>query len=553
MKKYLRTIIYYAKNENKMIILFFSLRLLSSTVSIASPLLYSRVITNLLEHTLEQTMYSLLLLCVCQISTTVLGHFIRRVESKLSKKINYEVKKQVSAKVFSISPRYLNIDQGRLYSLIQNNSSVISSVLFTLIATVFSVITVLGVGVVVFFINWKLSLILLCTYPVNIGVNLFFNKRYKKSTARLYEQNDHFVGFLKHTLGNIREVSIQGGNKRIRVELNQKNGAVYQAALAQINVKTNYTTALDTVSQINHILLTVAGILFVYMGSIGFGDFIAFNTYSKNLSSSIDWLISLNTVLQPGLVSIDRLMALDEQYNNSRQAESQKNHIGSNIQSIKLEDVCFSIPSRNIINNISMDLRAGEIIGLSGANASGKTTIANLLLTNAIPTSGRILLNESANTDLAYDSIVQHITYIGTAKSLFNISIRDNMLISHNDTPPDDSTINEVCQRLNILDDILRLPEGFETVITDNSKLSSGQIQKIQLVRAMLCDSDVLILDEAISNLDSRTKDQVKDYLLELKRQGKIIIIISHVPEDYSICDRTYIVKNGCLFSDCGE
>jgi len=175
------------------------------------------------------------------------------------------------------------------------------------------------------------------------------------------------------------------------------------------------------------------------------------------------------------------------------------------------------------------------------------------LLTNAIPTSGRILLNESANTDLAYDSIVQHITYIGTAKSLFNISIRDNMLISHNDTPPDDSTINEVCQRLNILDDILRLPEGFETVITDNSKLSSGQIQKIQLVRAMLCDSDVLILDEAISNLDSRTKDQVKDYLLELKRQGKIIIIISHVPEDYSICDRTYIVKNGCLFSDCGE
>ena len=161
----------------------------------------------------------------------------------------------------------------------------------------------------------------------------------------MYEESDHFVGFLKNTIGNIHEVSILSGHKRINKEIDKKNDDVYQAALDQSIIKTNYTTALNVISQLNHTLLTVAGILFVYMGGIGFGDFIAFNTYSKNLSSSIDWLISLNTVLQPGLVSLDRLDALEKEYDNSKQVESQKSHISSEIHTIKFEDVCFSVPS----------------------------------------------------------------------------------------------------------------------------------------------------------------------------------------------------------------
>ena len=230
MKKYLRTIFHYTKNEKSIVLLFFFLRLVKSAVSIVTPLAYAKVITNLLDHTLTQTIHSLLILCACYISTTVLGHFVKVVENKLSKKINFEAKKQVSTKIFSISPQYMSIDQGKLYSLIQNDSSVIPSVLFTLVSAIFAIITAFGIGVVVFFINWKLSLVLLCTYPINIGANLFFNRRYKSSTARMYEKNDHFVGFLKNTIGNIREVSIQRGNKKINDELDRKSYDVYQAA-----------------------------------------------------------------------------------------------------------------------------------------------------------------------------------------------------------------------------------------------------------------------------------------------------------------------------------
>ena len=547
MGNYIKTIIEYTHNEKNGIISFIILRATKSAIAIISPLVYARVITNLLESTLRQTIYSFFILCTCYVVNVLLGHLIKVIENRLTKKINYKMKKQITEKLFSIPPSRLSIEQGKMFSLVLSDSSVISSTLFVFISALFSVITLLGIGIVVFIVNRKLALILLCTYPINIVVNFHFSRLLKKRAVTLIEQNDNYISLLKDTIGRIHDVSILGARRKITDELSSRNQGVYKASLQQGADKNNYSTLISAVSLINHLLLTGAGIVLVYMGHIGFGDFVAFNTYSKNLSSSIDFIINLNTVLQPGMVSIDRLLLLEEQYDSSMRLESKKLCMDSTIESIRFEGVCFSSKTRSIISDVSMDVRAGEIVGVYGENASGKTTIANLILTNVIPTSGQILINERPNTDFTYKSIVSHVAYVGTSKSLFQISIRDNMLISYGGTYPDSFVVDEICELLNVRDDIDCLPEKIDTIVMDNTKLSSGQIQKIQLARALLSNSDVLILDEALSNLDIKTKNQIKEHLLQLKQEGKIVFIISHIPDDYSICDKSYMVKNGTI------
>lgn len=548
MKKYISKIFQYTKNELSGIILFIVLRAAKSAIVVVSPLIYARVITQLLESTLKQTIYSFFCLCACYLANVLFGYLINIKENQLSKKINYGIKQQITEKLFSIPPWYLDIDQGKMYSIIQSDSSVVSSTLFVLISALFSVITLCGIGIVVFVVNWKLSLVLLCTYPVNIAVNLFFKKRLKEKATTSIECNDEYISLLKDAIGKATDISILDGVERLNGALSKKNHSVYEALLSQGNVKINYSTIMNAISMINHLLLTAVGILFVYTGVIGFGDFIAFNTYSKNFSSSIDVVVNLNTLLQPGIVSMDRLLLLEEQYSNSIHAEKQKSCIDSAIRSIKFENVCFSTKTKDIVNGVSLEANAGEIVGVFGANASGKTTLANLLLTNLIPTGGQILINEQPNTGFKYKSIVRNISYVGTGNSLFPISIRDNLLISCDEVSPSDFEISEICERLNIMNDIECLPQQLDTVVTADGKLSSGQVQKIQFARALLGNSSVLILDESFSNLDVKTKEQIKEYLQFLKQRGKIILIISHVPEDYSICDKKYTLQNGQVY-----
>lgn len=547
MLRIIKKLMQYSHKERLAIVSYIILRALKATIAIIIPLINACVITNLLGGALGKLMRSILVLCICYVASLVISHIIKITENRLTKFIHYEVKRAFTTKLLSIPPSQLSFEQGRLISLILNDSSVVSSMVFTVISAFFSVFTVLGIGIVVLLMNWKLSLLLISTYPINIVINIIYSKKLKDRARSLLERNDDYISLLKNAIGNIIDVSVYGGTQKVSKELDKYNRGVCESSLLQGIIKANYSTSISGISMINHLLLTIVGIVFVYSGYISFGDFVAFNSYSKNLSSSIDMLINLNAIIQPGIVSIERLLLLEEQYERSLMLENAKQHFDSVIHSVKFDKVFFSSKTKDIISNVSLEIRAGEIVGIWGENASGKTTLANLLLTNITPTSGRIYINNYPSDTLTYNSIAHHISYVGTSKKLFNISIRDNILISYSDSTPEDDEVSKICAKLNLKVDIDCLPQKFDTIVSDNIKLSSGQIQKIQLARAILSRPDVLILDEAISNLDITTKGQIKEYLQQLKREGKLILLISHVPDDYSICDKIYRLEDGSV------
>ena len=194
---------------------------------------------------------------------------------------------------------------------------------------------------------------------------------------------------------------------------------------------------------------------------------------------------------------------------------------------------------------MSLNAKIGEIIGIYANNGLGKTTLSNMLIGDIIAENGSIILNSIDSKLLKNKSITQHIQYVGIDKSIYNLSILENIVINKELVPDKDKLVN-LCKLCNIYDDIKNLKNGFDTILDESLKLSTGQIQKIKLVRALYLNPDVLILDEALTPLDNVSKENIKQYLKSIS-ENKIIIIISHNKQDYDICTNTYKIVNNIL------
>ena len=316
--------------------------------------------------------------------------------------------------------------------------------------------------------------------------------------------------------------------------------------------QTKFDGLVSAAGMLGHIILTVAGVYYVYTGMISFGTFVAFNNYSKSLSSSIDALVNVRTNLQPLMVSIERVFELEELSRESDQSEHAKEIAVNGIDSICFKNVSLSYGENEILHQVNLHLQKGKIVGFIGKNGSGKTSMMNLIMQNILPTGGEVLFNGIRAESYQYFPLRKQFEYIGVNRNLYYLSIYDNIALSDDGTLTKEKAekIRQTCEEIGLLQDILELADTFDTQIQDENMFSTGQIKKLQIARALIKDGSVMIFDEALSNLDDAAKSSLAVKLKKLA-ENKIIILISHNREDYKICDEVYRIENGHLENYC--
>ncbi len=537
-------ILKYCRCEQKRIIITIFFNILTSSFAILSPLLYARIVTYLLDKDHKNLVINLIVLAICYLLSWIVSYVHKRMELIITKNINFNMKKVVNEQLFTIPNYELDYNHGKMFSLLFSDTNTVYSIFSVFVSSIFTLINVVGIGIVIFFINWQLSLILLSVYPFVYLLNNVFQKKIKEKTVAVLEQNDTYISSVKNMVGNMNDVKAQDGNEKIKKELDDIANVGKKLTITQSITQINFFSGISLLNLIGYLSLTVVGIVFVLLELLSFGNFIAFNTYSKNLSTSLDSLVNLKTSIQPSLVSIERLIQLDNLYQEAQKSQSNKTNLDEKINSIAFNNVSLSFEEKPVIKNINVELNKGNIIGIRGDNGSGKTSLANLLVQNLLPSSGIIDINGSNYLDLKYCSLKQHISYAGASKILYHLSILDNLTLFNGKEQINYEKIVQSCKKVGIYEDILSLPNGFNTIVSDAFNLSSGQIQKIQIARILLKDTEVIILDEALSNLDIYTKNNVKNELKSIAKE-KLIIIISHDKTDYDICDEIF------EFTDC--
>ena len=359
-------------------------------------------------------------------------------------------------------------------------------------------------------------------------------RRYRELVG---EMNDFFLDSVR----GMKEIQLFGYAKQRLDEIQQRSQKIDTAfeRIKDQEAKVRVYTEV-AVSAFNIIMLFMGLILF----SLDKIDFSAFLIGVILLMSSYGPVIALSNLssnLLQTLASGERVLSLLAEEPELKDVESAVDL--KEVSRIDVENVSFAYGEEQILSDVSLSVKKGEILGIHGRSGSGKSTLLKLLMRFYDPKSGSIKINGETLPNINTRSLRDNMAYITQQTYIFNETIEENIRLARRDATLDE--IMEAAKKASIHDFILSLPEGYQTKMTElGGNLSDGEKQRIGIARAFLHNAPIILLDEPTSNLDSLNEAMILKSLLNVKAE-KLIILVSHRQSTMAICDQVIGIENG--------
>jgi subfamily B ATP-binding cassette protein MsbA len=404
-------------------------------------------------------------------------------------------------------------------------------------------IAILGLLAYLFWLNWKMTLIVLVVGPPIALTVRIISKRLRRMSRESMRQLGEVVQVLQETIDCHKVVKVFGGQEYETGRFG-KSTQKLRGFLMRADVPAAMTTP------ITHTLAAMALAVIIYISlrdamaaNTTPGDFASFITAMLMLIAPLKHLTEVNNALQRGLASAESVFSMIDapvEDDNGTVA------IGRARGDVRFERVTFAYPARAepALADIDLHVRPGETVALVGGSGGGKTTLVNLLPRFYAPTSGRILLDGHDLQALTLESLRANIALVSQEIVLFNDSVYANIAYGRMNGASEKEVV-AAAEAAHAMDFIRQMPEGLDTLIGENGlRLSGGQRQRLAIARAVLKNAPVLILDEATSALDSESERQVQAALEALMR-GRTTIVIAHRLSTIERADRIVVLERG--------
>lgn len=429
---------------------------------------------------------------------------------------------------------------GEIISRFSDADNINDTVAETVLSLMLDVIMSVVGGIIVYFQNQYLffiSVVLLLLYTIIV---FSFKGILKKVNREVLENNSQMTSLVIQSINGIETIKTYNLEKRIQDETEFKYLKVLKSSLKRTKIGIFLGTLSEIVELLGNMAIIWIGSMQVINGKLTLGEMMVFNTLLGYFTEPVKNLIGLQPTIQTAMVSADRLgevIDLDIEQKGER-------IIPDNLKGdIEIKNLDFRYGTREqILKNINMKIKKGEKIALVGESGSGKTTLAKLFLKFFDFEKGEININDFNIKDIDITFLREKISYISQDIFLFNNTIKENLML--NETIKMEEVI-EMAKKINAYDFINQLPQRFNYVIEENgANLSMGQKQRLSILRALLKKPDILIMDEATSNLDTITENIIQNTLNNLDME-MTIIIIAHRLSTIRMCDRIYVLDKG--------
>ena len=429
---------------------------------------------------------------------------------------------------------------GEIISRFSDAANINDTVAETVLSLMLDVIMSVVGGIIVYFQNQYLffiSVVLLLLYTIIV---FSFKGILKKVNREVLENNSQMTSLVIQSINGIETIKTYNLEKRIQDETEFKYLKVLKSSLKRTKIGIFLGTLSEIVELLGSMAIIWIGSMQVINGKLTLGEMMVFNTLLGYFTEPVKNLIGLQPTIQTAMVSADRLgevIDLDIEQKDER-------IIPDNLKGdIEIKNLDFRYGTREqILKNINMKIKKGEKIALVGESGSGKTTLAKLFLKFFDFEKGEININDFNIKDIDITFLREKISYISQDIFLFNNTIKENLML--NETIKMEEVI-EMAKKINAYDFINQLPQRFNYVIEENgANLAMGQKQRLSILRALLKKPDILIMDEATSNLDTITENIIQNTLNNLDME-MTIIIIAHRLSTIRMCDRIYVLDKG--------
>lgn len=464
----------------------------------------------------------------------------------ISAKIRYFLSEQSFSHLMKLRVNYFNNTN---YAETLNNinmdinqmTSVADSSVFFVITQAFSMT---GGIIGLFIIDFRMTILVLLFIPIKYVVMKRFAKRQKQIMDEFIQRNQKYARWFGDTVGGVREVKLFNifDNKHREFSLNQ-NAIIEKQK--QMNMLSQWNTIADGIMvQILSTLLYILGANLVFDLRLSVGSVFAFITYSAYVTGPISAILNIGYLLSGIIPSTKRyyaFMDLEEEKDSGKIA-------ALSLNDLKMEQVSFAYEKdKYILKNVDILFAKGSKTAIIGRNGSGKTTIINLLTRMYEPVSGKILLGAEDISELSLSEYRNMVSVVSQQIYLFNDTIRNNICLY---MQMDDAAIETACGDSGLADFIKEVSLDY-MVGQNGAMLSGGQKQKIALARALIHDRPIIIFDEATSNTDAYSEQQING-LLNTRLKEKTVIVITHKKEILREVDQIVVLKEG-MVADIGK
>ena len=499
---------------------------------------------------------SVIKMAVCYGLSAILSYLLAVTMIQLSQKIVYTMRRQLFEKLTSLPVGYFDTHAtGDIISRISYDIDTVNASLSQDIVQVMtSIYTV--VGSLIFM--WNISKPLILVFAVTVPASILFTRYRTKRVRPLFSRRSHKLG----ELNGYAEEMLSGG-KTIRAYCREDEiGAAFnkrniETMDAYYDAEYYGATLGPSVNFINNLSISLVtifgGILFMYSqsgafkaGSLFFitlGGVAQFVQYSRKFAGPINEFANIINEFQSAFSAAQRVFRIIDESPESQDmpgAVELKNASGR----VDIENVSFGYtPSREILHDISVHAEPGKTIAIVGPTGAGKTTIINLLMRFYDPVEGKIRVDGSENREITRSSLRRAYTMMLQDTWLFHGTIYENIIYGKENATPNE--VYEAAKAARISSYIERLPDGYDTVLSDDgTNISKGQRQLITIARAMLSKSTMLILDEATSNVDSRTEIKIQQAMARLM-EGRTCFVIAHRLSTIQNADLILVLQGG--------
>lgn len=533
--------------QKKLLLHIFAASLLYTVLGILGAFYFQALLDVILPDGLSRTLFTLSIgVILLNIFKILLNAFRSHLLLYLSQKLDIALLLGYYRHILTLPMNFFGTRKvGEIISRFNDASKVRDAVSGAVLTIMIDTLMAIGGAIILYIQNPKMfgiSFLMVILYAIIV---LAFNKKYKILNEQSMENNAQLTSYLVESLNGIQTIKVYNAECKANLETETKFVRLLKSIFHLSWIGNLQTSLKTTVELIGGIVILWVGAICVIHGEITIGQLITFNSLLVYFLDPVKNLINLQPQMQTAVVAAERLgEILDLDAEKDSDLEHKKMNPKNLSGDIVFNNVKFRYGTRRLVlEDINLTIRQGQKVAFVGESGSGKTTLSKLLLYLYQPEEGHILIQGNNIEDLQIETLRDKIAYIPQETFLFSGTIMENLTLGKDDVNMED--VIEASKQAQAHDFINDLPMRYETKLEENGmNLSGGQRQRLAIARAMLKRPDILILDEATSNLDAITEREL-DKTIHKYCQNMTTIFIAHRLSTIKDCDCIFVLEKG--------
>ena len=540
------------KGFRALIIVALILAIFSSVLSILAPDKLSELTDEISMGimgvmNIEGITQIVIVLVIIYLCSAIFSYIESVCMATVSNKFAQKLRSRISTKINKLPLKYFDKHQtGDVLSRVTNDVDTIAQTMNQSLGTLVSSTTLfLGTIIMMFYTNWILAITAILSSLIGFaGMFAILGKSQKYFTARQVELGN-LNGHIEEVYSGLNVVKAYNGKKQADEKFDELNERLYNCNRKSKFLSGMMHPIMNFIGNFGYVAVCIVGALLTMNGTISFGVIVAFITYVRLFTNPLSQIAQATNSLQSTAAASERVFEFLDEKEMTEQSKITKKLSKDEVKGkIEFENVVFQYEDSDkpTIKNFTATAEPGQKIAIVGPTGAGKTTMVNLLMKFYEINSGNIKIDGVSIHDLTRENIHDLFTMVLQDTWLFNGTIKENII--YNRTDVSDEQIKEVCKEVGLDHFIRTLPHGYDSKISDNDSVSSGQRQLLTIARGMIEDSPFLILDEATSNVDTRTEELVQKAMDKLT-EGRTSFIIAHRLSTIKNADLILVMKDG--------